>query len=59
MVPSKGVRILAMALAILCGVLPIPEMMGLMGVCGLCVLGRPYSVGIFGWYSIREDHDFV
>ena len=31
-VPSRGVRILARALAILWGVLPIPEMIGLMGV---------------------------
>ena len=42
MVPSRGVRILAIALAILWWVLPIPEIMGLIGILTLWVLGSPY-----------------
>ena len=53
-VPSRGVSSFVMAWAILCVALPIPEMMGRSGVFSLCVLGRPYSVGIFGWCSMRD-----
>lgn len=56
-VPSRGVRILVIALAILWGALPIPDVIGRMGMLSLCVFGRPYRVGIRGWYSIREAHD--
>ena len=49
MVPSRGVRMLAIALAILWGALPIPEMMGLSGLPGLCVFGNACSFGALGW----------
>ncbi len=41
MVPNRGVNNLARSLAILWGADPIPEIMGLRGISGLWVLGRP------------------
>ena len=55
-VPSSGVSIFVMALAILWGALPIPEMIGLKGMFGLCVFGRPYNLGVVGWYSMCLVH---
>ena len=56
-VPSRGVRILAVALAILWEALPMPDMIGRSGTPGLWVLGNPYIWGRVGWYSISLDHD--
>ena len=57
MEPSRGVSILAIALAILWGVLFMLEIMGLIGIFCLCVFGRPYSLGIRGWYSMIVVQD--
>ena len=40
MVPKSGVSNLAKDFAMLWGAIPIPEIMGLSGNPGLCVLGR-------------------
>lgn len=32
----------------LCGALPIPDMNVLIRMSGMCVLGSPYNVGVFG-----------
>ena len=40
-VPNRGDNILAKSLAMLCGADPIPKIIGLKGISGLWVLGRP------------------
>ena len=50
--PKSGVRHLASCLARACGALLIPEIMGRMGTSSLCVLGRPYIIGIFGLFDM-------
>ena len=39
--PKNGVSILDISFEILCVVLSIPEVMGRMGMLGLCVFGSP------------------
>ena len=41
MVPKRGVSNLVKDFAMLWGAVPIPEIIGLSGNQGLCVLGRP------------------
>ena len=33
------------------------EVIGRMGTFGLWIFGRPYRVGILGWYSMRVSQD--
>ena len=40
MVPDRGANNLARGLAVLWGADPMPEIIGLRGMSGLCVLGR-------------------
>ena len=50
MVPNRGDNNFARSLAILWGWGdPMPEIIGVRGMSGLWVLGRPYILGIMGW----------